>query len=127
MPDPNPLTETLAQATAALASVDPFPFTTNAFARLQTVIRGFITDLIDESWRIAKRHKSEVVSEGYVDAASTYLIASRTRRLFRHMGTLGGILLGGSLSNILSMLQAAKPFPVAATLASLGIGILGTF
>jgi hypothetical protein len=97
-------------ARAELRSVDPAPFTPSAFGLLQDTVDEFIGDLLDESFRIAKRHKSEVVSANYVQAAGTYLVASRARRLFRHMGTVGGILLGGSLSNILAMAQRGLHF-----------------
>jgi len=108
-----------------LATVDPKPFTTSAFALLQDTIDEFISDLIDESFKIAKRQKSEVVSAHYVEAAGLYLVASRARRMFRHMGTLGGILLGGSLSNILAMAQS-NTFPVIGTLVSITIALIGT-
>lgn len=110
-----------------LATIDPAPFTPSAFRLLQDSIDEFIVDLLDESFRIAKRHKSEVVSANYVEAAGTYLVASRARRVFRHMGTVGGILLGGSLSNILAMAQTGSAFPVVGTLVSVGVGLLGSF
>jgi hypothetical protein len=116
-----------ANARGRLTSIDPAPFTPSAFVLLQDTIDEFIADLLDESFRIAKRHKSEVVSVNYVQAAGTYLVASRARRMFRHMGTVGGILLGGSLSNILAMAQTGTAFPVVGTLVSVGVGLLGSF
>lgn len=129
MPD-NPETaasKAIAQARATLRESPTSPFTPNAFRAFLDAVDEFITDLMDESHRIAKRHKSEVISERYVQAASSYLIASRARRLFRHMGTVGGILLGGALSNILAMAQAGTAFPVLGTIVSIGVGIIGTF
>jgi len=43
------------------------------------------------------------------------------------MGTVGGIILGGSLSNILAMAQTGHDFPVLGTLISIGTGLVGTF
>lgn len=114
-------------ARAELRSVPPSPLTPAAFELLQDTVDEFIGDLLDESFRIAKRHKSEVVSANYVQAAGTYLVASRARRLFRHMGTIGGILLGGSLSNILAMAQTGASFPIVGTLVSVGVGLVGSF
>jgi hypothetical protein len=118
----------LQQAARDLQGTDPSPFTPNAYQRLTEIVNDFIKDLVGESLRIAKRHKSEVVSINYVQHAGEYLIASRARRLYRHMGTLGGVLLGGSLSNILAMVQAGgNSLPLLGTLVSIGICLIGTF
>lgn len=117
----------LRAARQKLASIDHAPFTHSAFRTLQDLIDEFIEDLVAEASRIAKRHGSEVISANYVTAAGTYLIASRSRRLFRHMGTMGGTLLGGSLSNILAMAQSGNTFPVIGTLVSIGVGFIGAF
>jgi hypothetical protein len=115
------------EAARNLASVDPSPFTPDAFRALIEIVNGLIGDLIDESLKTSRRHKSEIVSRSYVYHASEYLISSQPRRLFRHMGTIGGILLGGSLSNILAMAQTGHDFPLLGTLISIGIGLVGTF
>ena len=118
----------LQQAARDLQGTDPSPFTPNAYQTLTEIVNDFIKDLVGESLRIAKRHKSEVVSINYVQHAGEHLIASRARRLFRHMGTLGGILLGGSLSNILAMAQAGgNSLPLLGTLVSIGLCLIGTF
>jgi hypothetical protein len=116
----------LEQAKKSLSTIDPSPFTPGAFQALTEIINDFIGDLVDESLRIAKRHKSEVVSRNYVHHASEYLISNQPRRIFRHMGTVGGILLGGSLSNILAMAQTGNSFPLLGTLVSIGVGLVGT-
>lgn len=121
------VTDVVSTARQSLSAMDSAPFTPSAFALLQDTVDEFIGDLMDEALRIAKRHKSEVVSANYVQAASSYLVTSRARRLFRHMGTIGGILLGGALSNILAMAQAGSTFPVIGTLVSIGVGLVGSF
>lgn len=126
MSDGQRIQDALKNARTQLQSTDSAPFTRPAFELLQDTIDEFIGDLVDEAQRIAKRYKSEVISASYVSAAGAYLIASRSRRFFRHIGTIGGILLGGSLSNVLSMAQADK-FPVVGTLVSIAVGLLGTF
>jgi hypothetical protein len=118
----------LQQAARDLQGTDPSPFTPNAYQTLTEIVNDFINDLVSESLRIAKRQKSEIVSINYVQNAGEYLIASRTRRLYRHLGTLGGVLLGGSLSNILAMVQAGgNGLPILGTLVSIGICLIGTF
>lgn len=123
----SPAVLALQQAAKNLQALDPSPFTPSAFRALIEIVDDFIADLVDEALKVAKRHKSEVVSLSYVQHAGEYLIASKARRLFRHMGTLGGILLGGSLSNILAMAQTGSSFPVLGTLVSVAVGLVGTF
>lgn len=48
------------------------------------------------------------------------------RQFSRHLGTVGGILLGASLSNILAM-AAANQFPTMGTLLLIALAIIGTF
>ena len=115
------------QAVQEVSRTDPSPLTPQAFQVLTSLIDMFIADIVDESLKIARRHRSEVVSSSHVYAANDYLIAGKPRRLFRHMGTVGGILLGGSLSNILAMAQVGSSFPVLGTLVSVAVGLVGTF
>lgn len=115
------------QAESNLSNLNPSPLTPGAFEALKDIVNDFISDLIDESLKVAKRHRSEVVSRSYVEHAGEYLIASKSRRMFRHMGTVGGILVGGALSNILAMAQAGNSLPLTGTLVSVGVGLVGTF
>jgi len=124
---PRSVDEALEMARARLGNTNSGPFSPAAFRALQDIVETFINDLIYEALRVSRQHKAEVVSPTYVESASTYLVASRVRRLFRHMGTVGGILLGGSLSNILAMAQTSTSLPKGGTLVSVGVGLLGTF
>jgi hypothetical protein len=115
------------QVASSLADTDPSPFSPVAFKELEDTISEFIGDLVDESLKISKRHQSEFISANYVRQASEHLIASRSRRIFRHLGTIGGIMLGGAISNILAMAQAGTSFPMLGTLVSVGVGLVGSF
>jgi hypothetical protein len=115
------------QVSSVFVGAEPSPFSPTAFKELEDSINEFIGDLVDESLKIAKRHQSEFVSANYVRQASEHLIASRTKRVFRHLGTVGGILLGGAMSNILAMAQAGTTFPIVGTLVSVGVGLVGSF
>lgn len=123
----NVLSAVREQVRTELASTDPSPFSPTAFKELRNTINEFIGDLIDESLKISRRHQSEVISANYVRQASEHLIASRSRRIFRHLGTVGGIMLGGAISNILSMAQTGTSFPMLGTLVSVGVGLVGSF
>lgn len=75
---------------------------------------------------VARRHRADTVSPGHVDQATAHLISIRSSRVYRHLGTIGGIFLGASLSNILSMSLAAQ-YTREGTLASVAFGIVGAF
>jgi hypothetical protein len=86
-----------------LTGVSAGPFSPQAFAALQDKINRYITQLVEESNKVAKRHQSDTISEKHVNTASDYLVSDTSRRFFRHLGTTGGILLGAGLSNLFSM------------------------
>lgn len=74
-----------------LQNSDHTPFSSNAFNRLKEKISEYTTQLITESVKVARRHQSESVSTSDVERASQYLVSSTSRKVYRHMGTLGGI------------------------------------
>ena len=120
------LAKALQQAQAELTGLDPHPFSSQAFATLQEKITKYVAQLVDESAKVAKRHRADTISEAHVQTASDYLISDTSRRFFRHLGTLGGILLGAALSNLLSMSSANK-YPPLAVLLTTALGIIGAF
>jgi len=99
----NELQQIIETAEQELRNADQTPFTPRAFDNLRDKISEYSVLLITEAVKVAKRHKSETVSSTHVEHASEYLISSTGRKLFRHMGTLGGTLLGVAGSNFLSM------------------------
>ena len=109
-----------------LVGIDPGPFSVSAFDFLKTKIAEYIIQLVTEAIKISKRHKADTVSANHVQRASEYLFASTSKRIFRHLGTVGGILLGASLSNILSM-AGTNQYTTPGILISSGLGIIGSF
>ena len=105
------------------------PFTPQAFDNLIDKLREYSVSLIAEAVKIAKRHNSEVVSSTHVEHASEYLTSSTSRKLYRHMGTLGGTLPGIAGSNFLSMFstnQFSSNGVTITVIATLMGGILTT-
>jgi histone H3/H4 len=90
-------------ANNAINQIDQTTFSPSAFATLKDKIGEYIENLINESVKISRRHQADTVSSAHVQRAAEYLVAITSRRFFRHLGTVGGIILGASLSNILSM------------------------
>lgn len=125
-PDRNPLQRIIQQADAQLQDIEPAPFSPSAFSVLKEKISEYIVQLVSESIKVSKRHQADTASAAHVERASEYLVSSTSRRFFRHLGTVGGILLGASLSNILLMTVAGQ-YSTVGTLVSAGLGIIGAF
>ena len=113
-------------AESALESIDPSPFSPSAFAALKEKIAEYVVNLVTESIKISRRHQADTVSANHVQRATEYLVSVTSRRFFRHLGTVGGILLGASLSNILSMAGAGS-YTSIGVVSSAGLGITGAF
>lgn len=120
------ITEVIHRANVELRSEHPSPFSTNAYACLKSTIAKYISELITESIKVSKRHRADTVSAAHVEQASAYLVASTSSRLFRHLGTMGGILFGAGLSSILAM-TIANQYTALSTIISLALGIIGAF
>jgi len=104
----------------------PIPFSPNAFSLLREKVEEYIRQLVSESIRVSSRHKADLVSAAYVETASEYLVSSSARRFYRHIGTIGGILLGASVENIIGISLEGKVTILGAILAA-SLGILGAF
>lgn len=120
------LQRVIEEADAQLQHVESSPFSPSAFSVLKEKISEHIAQLVSEAIKISKRHQADTVSAAHVERASEYLVTSTSRRFFRHLGTVGGIFLGASLSNILAM-TVADQYSTMGTLVSVGLGIIGAF
>ena len=114
------------EAGAHLEAVDSSPFSPPAFNLLKAKIAQHVTELVNESVKVSKRHRADTVSAAHVERASEYLVASTSRRVYRHLGTVGGILLGAALSNILAMTLAGQ-YTGGGTILSASLGVVGAF
>ena len=118
--------DSLAQAEAQLRESNSSPFSPPAFDLLKSTITEYISELVRESIRVSKRYRTDIVSAAHVERAAEYLVSSTSRRFYRHLGTVGGILLGAALSNMLAMTLTAK-YTGAGTILSGILGIVGSF
>jgi hypothetical protein len=125
-PPTHPVAQALHSATLTLASTPIAPFSRAAFSSLKDKISEYIDDLVTESVKVSKRHRADTVSSAHVAHASDYLVASNSRRVFRHLGTVGGILLGAALSNILTMTLDNK-YSSLGIVVSVSLAVAGTF
>ncbi|MBP7716107.1 MAG: hypothetical protein KA094_02315 [Methanoregulaceae archaeon] len=118
--------EIVRESDTVFQQIDPNPFSQQAFLKLKDNINQYISQLITESIKISERRKEDTVSSNDVDKASEYLISSNYRAGYRHLGTIGGLLLGTSLSTAASM-TLTNEFTIVSILFALVAGITGGF
>lgn len=119
----NQITE---DAVSQIDQIGPAPFSPSGFNTLKEKISEYIVNLISESIKVSRRHQADTVSSNHVQRATEYLVSVTSRRFFRHLGTVGGILLGASLSNILSM-AGTNQYTTLGVILSASLGITGAF
>jgi hypothetical protein len=118
--------EIIATAEEALDDLSPAPFSPMAFSRLKDRISEYISELISESLKVAKRRQADTVSASHVDIAAGYLVSGSRRKFFRHLGTIGGIFLGAAISSLLGM-AGSQQFTSQAVVITSVLGVLGAF
>ncbi len=116
----------ISRAENQLQVTNSSPFSPPAFSIIKEKISQYVIELINESIKVSKRHRADTVSAAHVELASEYLVTSTARRFYRHLGTVGGILLGAALSNILAMTFAGQ-YTGGGTIVSASLGIGGAF
>lgn len=114
------------EAERRVGDLDAGPFSPQAFGALKMKISAYVRALILESTKIARRRREDVISASHVEQASDYLVNNSARRWLRHLGTVGGILLGAALSNFLAMASSAQ-YTATGVLVSATLGIAGAF
>jgi hypothetical protein len=102
------------------------PFSPAGFEQLRYCIEEYIDALTGESERIAKRAQADTISRAHVEDASRHLLSLTGRRFFRHLGTIGGILLGTALAQAVAMISSTQ-VTVPGVALSVGLGIIGAF
>jgi len=112
------------RAEAALASVDPIPFSPAAFDRFKGKVVQYIAALYEESIKISRRLDADAVSASHVEKASDALVSLRSALVARHVGMLGGLLVGVGGSQLTSMV-AANTFTSGGVLLAVTCGCVG--
>jgi histone H3/H4 len=110
----------------AINQIDQTTFSPSAFVILKDKIGEYIENLINESIKTSRRHQADTVSSKHVEHAAEYLVALTSRKFFRHIGTIGGIVAGASSSNILSMV-GSNSFTSLGVLVSVVFLVAGVF
>lgn len=109
-----------------LEPLDSSQFSVQALSTLDRKVTEYAGLLASESIKLSRLYQADTVSAADVERASEYLFSNSRRRIFRRAGTIGGLLLGASLSNFLSM-TAATGYNASGVLISACLGIVGAF
>nr|VFJ48144.1 MAG: hypothetical protein BECKDK2373C_GA0170839_102029 [Candidatus Kentron sp. DK]VFJ53109.1 MAG: hypothetical protein BECKDK2373B_GA0170837_10413 [Candidatus Kentron sp. DK] len=109
-----------------IRAVEPSPFSPPAFIMLKTKIGQYVSELVNESIKTAIRHQADTVSAAHVSQASEYLVTNTSCKIYRHVGIIGGVLLGAALAHILEM-SALDQYTGEGTILSSTLGVVGAF
>lgn len=118
--------EVIDRASRRLQNGAKVPFSDQAFQELKEQISAYTEELIDESVKKAKQHRAESVSSADVQQAGQYLVARPSHRLYRHVGTFGGLLFGTALSSIVSM-TTTNQYGLTVVVVKFVLTFIGTF
>lgn len=121
------LNDAITEASQTLNTFESSPFSDKAYDSLKDKVATYIGHIITESIRISKRHKADLVSQSHIEAASDNLISKKRSKLNYLAGTLGGIFLGATVSNIFGMLVLNQTFNSTGIVITILIGIIGSF
>lgn len=102
-------------------------FTNEAFDLVKKKISEYINDLLGESRRNSQRQKDEAIMVSHVEKASNYLTSKKRGVGNQLLGTLGGVFLGATMSNLLSLLLNGGNIGVTALITIVVFAIVGSF
>jgi len=111
-------------------SIDQFEdkvLTKEAFALIKLKIKDYIIDLIDDSRKNSIRNNDEAIMVSHVNKASSNLSRGRRSITSQLIGTIGGIFLGATVSNILNIILNDAIIGATSLIIITLLTILGSF
>jgi len=117
----------LAEVDYTLQNVSNKPFTPAAFSKFKERIGVYISSLFNESQKTATRNQTDNISASHVESASQYLIKNQSSKFGKLSGILGGIFLGATVSNVLSMTVLGQQFSTIGLVVTILLGAIGSF
>lgn len=118
--------EVIDRASSRLQNAAKIPFSDQAFRELKEQISAYAEELIDQSVKKAKQHRAENVSTADVQQAGQYLVARPSHRIYKHLGTFGGLLFGTALSSVVTM-TTANQYGFTIVVITFVLTFIGTF
>lgn len=110
-----------------LENISQKPFSSNAFKLLKRHISLYIAELVSESIKNANREKLDGVSATHVEKASNYLVSSTRGKVNKVIASVGGVLLGATLSNVVNMILKGGETSINGIIVTVILGIIGAF
>jgi hypothetical protein len=110
-----------------LGEMDCYQFSKEARSILRKDITKYKKELISEAKKIARQQKADLVSGIHVKDAASRLRCKPSKRIYTHLGTLGGVFLGASISTFLEMGIQGELYPDPLALLVPIFGMVGTF
>lgn len=102
----------------------PFSPSAFAFSFLKQQVASYISDLVSESVKVSRRHRSDTVSISHIELASANLTYSIRRKFYKVLGMIGGIFFGIGLTMYVDM-TISEQLSLKAVSWSLVLGIFG--
>lgn len=122
----NEMNEVATQIDLFLKNIDSAPFSSPAFSVLKAKINQHIFDLVKESAIVAKRDQADSISVKHVEIASNHLILKGQKRIYKLIGTVGGLAMGTCISVLCSMVLTPQ-FTLSGILICTFSGMIGSF
>jgi hypothetical protein len=105
---------------------DGSPFTQMGFDQLKKEVSLFVFQLVDNSYRIAKTKKNDLISTEDVKEASSQLNKNR-KKANQLISSIGGFLLGFSLTRVFELLGDGSEISFRNLMIIFPTGIVGAF
>ncbi len=101
-------------------------FSKKASSTLKVEIKKYASTLVSNSHSVSRQQDADSVSKTHVDRASEHISHKPKKHLYSFLNTIGGILLGFSLTGVYNMFlsdQISKPI----VLFTIICGVIGAF
>lgn len=104
---------------------DPRRFSAGAVSEVHARVDAFAATITTTAIHFADAQGVETIDATHVQRASEALFSRPERTIIRHLGTIGGLLVGGCFSGLASM-ALTEIWPGLLTAASVGFGLTGS-
>jgi hypothetical protein len=123
----NDLEKSVKESLRELENIEISPFSQNGFTQYKGKISDYIYYLYYESYKIAKQNHSEQISSEHVEFASSKIVKARRSGLNNLLTTIGGILVGATVSNIFSITSFGVTYSNTGIVLTIAAGAIGSF
>ena len=123
----NELEKSMKHALSQLDKIETSPFSSSGFKQFKYKISEFVYNLYYESHKVSRTNQSDLISGGHVDIGSMKLMRTRASKNTNLLNSLGGLLLGATISNVFAMVSYGVTFSLIGILLTIISGMIGAF